>query len=314
MPPVVLTGASGFVGRHLISLLLAEGTPVRALSRAPRASEGSGIEWIVGDMKDPSVWERLLVPDCTVVHLAYVPQPSINDAVEVTHTMVTGCAKARIRRLIHCSTISVFGRTAGGSINESTPCNPIDDYGQQKLAIERTFLGAVNGRFELAVLRPAAVFGQGGQALQTLCKSLVYNPGWLNYARSSLFGQRSMHLVPVENVVAALSFLCQAQRTLQGDVFIASEDHDSSNTFRCVEQLLMKALQVPDYPTRPLPLPKSLLPAILRLRGRSEIDPYCTYGSTKLRAWGFVPPLELVPALQAFGTRYRDGLSTRESI
>ena len=313
MPPVVLTGASGFLGGHLISLLLAEGTPVRALSRTPRASGSSGIEWIVGDMKDPSVWEQLLVPDCTVVHLAYVPQPSISDAVEMTRAMVTGCAKARIRRLIHCSTISVFGRTAGGSINESTPCNPIDNYGQQKLAIERAFLNGVNDRFELAVLRPGAVFGEGGQALQTLCNSLVHRSGWLNFARSSLFGQRSMHLVPVENVVAALDFLYRVNRPVRGEVFIVAEDHDPSNTFRRVEQLLMKALQVPDYPTHPVALPKWVLQAILRLRGRSEIDPYCTYVSTKLRKWGFVPSLELAPALQAFGTRYRDSLSSRAS-
>lgn len=314
MSCIVLTGASGFVGRHLQPLLLAEGKRVRALTRTPRARVEGGVEWVVGDMGDPSVWEGLLEPGCTVVHLAYIQQRSIDHAVQAARAMVEGCAKARIHRLIHCSTISVFGRTAGGVIDEATPCNPIDDYGRQKLAIERTLLESVNNRFELAVLRPAAVFGEGGQALQALCNSLMRRPKWLNYARSSLFGQRSMHLVPVETVVAALRFLCHLERPFKSDVFIASEDQDPSNHFRSVEQLLMKALQVPDYVLPPLALPRPVLPAILRLRGRSEIDPYCTYQSAKLRGWGFVPPLALVPALQALGTRYRAGLSSGDAM
>lgn len=312
MSCIVLTGASGFLGHHLIPLLRADGLRVRALSRQT-AEPMPGVEWIAGDLGDPDIWDRLLEPDCTVIHLAYAPQPTVARAVEHVQAMVAGCARVGIRRLVHCSTISVFGRTGGGLIDERTPCQPTDDYGRQKLAIERAFTETVGQRFELAVLRPAAVFGAGGHGLQALCHSLLHRSRLVNYARASLFGQRQMHLVPVETVVAALDFLRRHEGRLRGEVFIVGEDEDPANRFRRVEQVLMAELGVPDYPVAPLPVPGAVLGALLRLRGRSEVDPFCTYSSARLRAEGFRPALALVPALQALGARQRARLAHGES-
>ncbi|PKO85208.1 MAG: nucleoside-diphosphate sugar epimerase, partial [Betaproteobacteria bacterium HGW-Betaproteobacteria-12] len=152
-------------------------------------------------------------------------------------------------------------------------------------------------------LRPAAVFGAGGQALRTLVASLRNGSRLANYARASLFGRRAMHLVPVETVVAALLFLCARREALHGEVFIVAEDDAPLNNFRDVERALLAALHRPDYPLPPLPLPAGLLAALLRLRGRSELDPHCRYSAAKLRAQGFAPPVAFAAALAAQAER-----------
>lgn len=297
---IVLTGASGFIGQHFMRAC--RDIPIRALTRKQRATptEDGCVEWIVGDLSAPASWQRLLEPGCTVINLAYPRQSASADAEVATRAMVKACADAGVARLIHCSTISVFGRTSGGVIDENTPCRPLDDYGRKKLLIEHVLRATPAGEVEIAVVRPAAVFGVGGQALHSLRESLSRASRLVNYGRSSLFGCRRMHLVPVEDVVAALRFLCTVSRSVDREVFIVAEDDDPLNNFRDVEAVLMAALHQPGYPFPPLPLPSFLLKGVLWARRRSEIDPSCRYSMAKLRSWGFVPPVGFSQALQGF--------------
>lgn len=305
MNKVIVTGASGFVGRHF--LWSRPHGSLRALSRKDASSLPAinNVEWISGNVSDISSWNALLTPNCTVVNLAYTPSEDLTAGIASMKVMADACAARGVKRLIHCSTISVFGRTRGGVVDEQTTCNPIDDYGRHKLALERVLQSTVNSRFDFGILRPSAVFGAGGLALQSLCKALTSHSVFSNYARSSLFGGRHMHLVPVENVVAALNFLCDIDRPLQGRVFIVSEDLDPHNNFRSVERVLMEELAISDYPLRPLPLPAFILRALLLVRGRSEIDPRCVYSPARLQEWGFTPPAALIPAVRAVGRRYQ---------
>lgn len=306
----VVTGATGFVGRHFLKAM-ASVTTIRALTRQVGEHDQAfmNIEWVSGDIRDPAVLENLLMPGCTVVNLAFSQVAAHTEAVAASQALMDACARKGVARLIHCSTISVYGRTGVGIIDERTPCNPIDAYGQQKLAIEQALLAAYDGRFDFTILRPAAVFGAGGQALTALCTSL--KNGWrtANYVRSALFGYRRMHLVRVELVVAALRFLCEIQRPLRGDIFIAAEDHVPLNNFRDVELRLMEALGVPDYGLSVLPLPAVLLKTLLRVRGRSEIDPLCVYDATKLERWGFSCPPGFEDAVTAFARNASERLS-----
>ena len=297
---IVVTGGTGFIGRHFLAGLPLDSVRVRALSRNPgmAAVAHPGIEWVAGDLADSDSWKRLLEPGCTVVNLAYSSTGTIEQALASTATMVKACAEVKIARLVHCSTISVYGRTRGGIIDELTPCKPIDDYGRRKLAIEQVVQSQQG--FELLVLRPSAVFGSGGQGLRALCRSLREGSILTNYLRSSFFGTRQMHLVRVETVVAALQMLCNFQAPAGHEVFIVAEDQEPHNNFRGVERLLMSALGVSDYPVVPLPIPSAVLRLMLRARGRSEVDPNCIYSAAKLQAWGFTPSQGFSGAVQLF--------------
>ncbi len=308
---IVVTGGTGFIGRHLLEA--ARGRQVHALSRRSVERAGSaGIKWTEGDLASHATWRSLLVPGSIVINLAYPAGLSDARVVDAARTMVTACAEAKVARLIHCSTVSVYGRSPGGMINELTPCNPLDDYGRRKLLIERAIREADSGECEIAILRPAAVFGDGGQNLVSLMRSLSCNQGLVRYLRASLFGRRRMHLVPVQTVVAALLFLADSRQSVAGQIFNVSDDDDSRNNYLEVERILIEALGLPERRIPVLPIPPLALKALLRVRGRSELDPYCSYCVEKLHRWGFVSPIDFDTALRTFACNWRSGL-TQES-
>ena len=77
--------------------------------------------------------------------------------------MIESCAAARIGRLVHCSTVSVYGRTSETVLTETSARSPLDEYGRIKLAVEDELADGIRERFGLVIVRPSAVFGAGGR-------------------------------------------------------------------------------------------------------------------------------------------------------
>lgn len=309
---IVLTGATGFIGQHFLRAV--SDRAVSALTRGPMGhSFSSGnVKWVTGDLGLSSSWQSLVEPGSTVINLAYPGSMSLEQSVTAAGTMVRACAEAKAARLIHCSTVSVYGRTSGGRIDESTPCNPMDEYGRKKLAIEDAIRDADSGTCEVAILRPAAVFGAGGQNLTALVNSLRRGSVLANYLRASLFGRRKMHLVPVQTVVSALLFLADCEQSLSGQIFNISEDDDAINNYRDVERVLIETLDLPDRYWPVLPVSSTVLKVLLQMRGRSELDPHCVYQSDKICRLGFVHPIDFEEALRSFAMNYRPQHAVRE--
>jgi len=311
---IVLTGATGFIGQHLLRVV--RGREVFALTRdmdgGPRVS--GNIKWVVGDVGSATSWQSLLVPGCTVINLAYPGELSLEQSISAAQVMVSSCAEAPAARLIHCSTVSVYGRTSGGFIDESMLCNPQDEYGYKKLAIEEAIRTANAGACEVVILRPAAVFGIGGQNLVTLVNTLCRGPSLANYLRLSLFGRRKMHLVPVQTVVDALLFLANYEHSIAGQVLNIADDGHMLNNFQDVERILREALELPARRFPPLPVPSVLLRALLRLRGRSELDPNCSYRAEKIDQMGFVRSIEFGEALRSFAMQCKSERALRRLV
>lgn len=307
MSHVAVTGATGFIGRHLLRDLAMSGQRVRALTRRlPQDAPGSdNVEWIVGDIVEPATWHRLLEPGCTVINLAYSRGSVASVAVETMRRMIEACGTGRIARFVHCSTVSVYGRASETKLTETSACNPVSEYGRIKLAVEHELIHRATGRFEFVIVRPSAVFGVGGEALVKLIGDLEDAPRLINYLRSSLFGRRRTHLVSVETVVAALRFLGQPGLAVDAETFIVSDDEDPINNFRDVERILMEELGVPSYGVVPPPLPRQLLETLMRLRGRANINTLTEYRCDKLLRRGFVKPVTLERALRRFASVYR---------
>lgn len=310
--PLIVTGGTGFIGRHLLHA--ARPRPIRALTRMSglRADHDPDVCWVEGDLASSAVWRGLLVPGCTVINLAYPSGLSDAQVVEAAEQMVRECAENNVARLIHCSTVSVYGRTPGGIIDESTSCNPLDGYGRRKLAIENAIRDTDPGVCEVAVLRPAAVFGSGGQNLVSLMRSLCRGNRAAHYLRGALFGRRKMHLVPVQTVVSALLFLAEVRQSIAGQIFNVSDDDDPRNNYQEVERILSEALGVDGRRAFPPLMPPAVLKGMLRLRGRSELDPYCAYAGDKLRRWGFASSVDLVAELRSFAGHWHAEMVIRE--
>ncbi len=306
MKTVVVVGASGFIGEHLLRALAGwKDIEVRVLVHRNKAKNQDNISFIEGDLLKPDSLDRLLRKDCMVINLAYLAQ----DNLEAMANLANACAKNQVRRLIHCSTAVVDGKAQGNKVTEETPCVPASEYEKTKLQMEAILLETAIGKFEVSILRPTAVFGPGGKNLLKLVNELMTANRWVNYIRSCLFNRRSMNLVAVENVVAALEFLLVAEK-VDREVFIISDDDSSANNYRDVEDRLL-AVFGKSYPVPRIAIPRFFLSTLLRLAGKSSTNPSKKYSDQKLAVFGFKKPQDLEAAIDAFAVWYKKSISLK---
>ena len=171
---ILVTGATGFLGHNLIPLLCSRGHHVRALVRpASRwqflADLGVDLAW--GDTRDADAATAAVTGCRAVVHGAghfrfwgrY--QDFFSTNVQGTCNVLEAARRAGVERFIHISTIAVVGRPKPGTvIDESYPCEPVDNYMHSKLDGE----GWVQRYHRLhglpaLILRPGAYYGPWGR-------------------------------------------------------------------------------------------------------------------------------------------------------
>jgi nucleoside-diphosphate-sugar epimerase len=176
MQKVLVTGATGFIGTHLVRRLVRDGHQVVALVRDPAKATGfptTNVELIRGDL---SIFEddRTVLPRCdTVVHLAgVVAADDVADYHAVNFVAVkhlVACLERQAwtpRRLLFASSLAAAGPSPSGvHKSETDPCEPIEPYGRSKLEAERFLQTAP---FPTTTFRPAVVFGAGDPATVTL--------------------------------------------------------------------------------------------------------------------------------------------------
>ena len=305
---VAVTGATGFLGAHFVRWLEDRSAcEVRALVRRGVTPQMTGGRRIVveGNLTDPAALAQLLQPGCAVVNFAYDAQAGPDANLAAAASLGQACIDHDVKRLIHCSTAVVVGATSAARVDESAVCAPRPGYEDTKLAIERSLLDRARGRFEVAILRPTAVFGPGGRNLLKLARDLTQRPRWENYLRSCANGRRRMNLVHVDNVAAAAMHLIESQRAVDQQAFIVSDDDAPENNFRDVESRLMRAFGIPDYAMPRVAVPKAIFSLLLRMRGRSLTNPDTVFLSDRLNALGFVRPVEFDAGVDAFAEWYR---------
>ena len=265
-------------------------------------------------MRDRDSLRELIEPGCTVVNLAYLQGAGEAENLDACASLLAACRAANVRRLIHCSTASVVGRTPDSAITEDTPCRPVTEYGITKLEVERAILEGAYGHFEAAILRPTAVFGAGGENLKKLVRDLTIGNRLRNYLKSCLFGNRRMNLVYVANVVAAILFLVNYKGELVGEVFNISDADSPLNNFADVEHILMRELNIPAYRCARIPVPQGVLAFLLGLLGRDNINPRCDYSQEKLFGLGFVRPVSFEAGLAEYASWYRSSQTDRTGL
>jgi nucleoside-diphosphate-sugar epimerase len=310
---IALTGASGFLGRHLVSQLgedpgLAGDFTLRTLSRRPPA-EGGGrqVEQLTGDLLDPAACHRLVRAGSVVVNLAYHAAGTRSDNLRMAENLAAACRQAGARRLLHCSTAVVAGRAAGDVVTEETACQPVSAYERTKLEIEGLLVDALDGCCPVTVLRPTAVFGTGGRNLVRFADELTRKGRLHAWIKAALLGDRRLHLVCVETVVAAVGFLLRRPPQVASELFIVSDDEAPENNYRDITALLADALELDRPPTLALPGSSALLALLLRLAGRSDANPRRIYSCRKLLAAGFEKPLTLATGVRRFASAYAQG-------
>ena len=167
---ILVTGGAGFIGRAVVRGLLAAGAEVTVVDHRPYPH--TGVETVVGDLRDPAVRDAAVVPGLGgVVHLAAVtsvlrstqdPAGTYDANVAVTAALLELARERKADRFILASTNAVTGDVGDGVIHEDVPLRPLTPYGATKAACEM-LLSAYASSYGLAAtaLRLTNVYGPG---------------------------------------------------------------------------------------------------------------------------------------------------------
>lgn len=165
----VVTGATGFVGSHLVEALCARGMPARAIVRASSDTHWipAGVDRATASLDDTVSLGRAMRGASIVFHLAAVTSAARISEYERTNVEGTRrvleavAAHAPTARVVLCSSLAAVGPARGGSLlMEDDRPRPVSPYGYSKLAGERVAEAfASEHGLEIAIVRPAAVYG-----------------------------------------------------------------------------------------------------------------------------------------------------------
>jgi nucleoside-diphosphate-sugar epimerase len=222
---ILVTGASGFIGKALVTALAKQGYAVRAAARDPAgivaASEVERVE--IPDLVGSLDWSPLLAGVTHVVHLAgiaHAPGVLPDDVYMQINAEAVGTlaqqAKGRVERVVLMSSVRAqAGLSAETPITETDTPEPTDTYGRSKLEAERLLAASGVGH---TVLRPAVVYGKGVKgniaALATIAKTPMPLPfGGLDNERS---------LLALENLVSAVSHVLEAPQAA-GETYLVAD-------------------------------------------------------------------------------------------
>jgi nucleoside-diphosphate-sugar epimerase len=221
----LVTGATGFTGRHLARALAVRGQTVRALVRdASRARdlEAEGIHLAVGDIRDRAALEAATAGVEVVYHIAAIYRQAgvkreVYHAVNASAVrgIVEAAARAGVRRVVHCSTVGVHGDIEHPPANEDAPLRPGDVYQMSKLEGERLAREAGDRLgIEVTIARPSGIYGPGDRRLLKLFRGVARG-------RFPMLGNGEIyyHLTHIDDLVEGFR-LCGEQRAAAGRTYI----------------------------------------------------------------------------------------------
>lgn len=171
---ILLTGGTGFLGRHLVPALCRDGHEVRLLTRQPHAypwlAEYHNLTVVTGDLQDAGCIHTALSGCRTVIHAGGKfrfwgdPREFYETNLTGTRHLLEAAAAADIEQFIHISTIAVVGQPPSDSIiDETYPPHPADPYQKSKWEAEQQVRAYHEAHgLPVVVLRPGAYYGPLG--------------------------------------------------------------------------------------------------------------------------------------------------------
>ncbi len=227
----LVTGATGFIGSHLVPNLLEKGYKVRCLVRGTSALaklDGLDVELFPGDLSDCRSLGRAVRGVDYVFHLAGLTKTAkSHEFYDVnargTENLVEAAARENpgIRKFVYLSSHAAAGPSLNGlALTEEKEPHPVSHYGKSKLMGERAVLER-SGPMPAVVLRPTAVYGPGDRDLYLFFKAIKKGvfPYW---------GACRYSLLYVEDLVQGIIAAAEAPEDA-GKVFFLSDGNIYTN-------------------------------------------------------------------------------------
>lgn len=239
---VLLTGATGFVGRGIAEALAERGADLRCLVRSPaRGAElrSLGAELVVGSVDPAEGLEAAVSGVACVVHAAgcvraWTRRQYFGTNELGTRRLAAAAREAGVRRFLYLSSLAASGPSAPGRpVTEESPPRPVNAYGRSKLAGERALEEEAGRRMEAVVIRPCAVYGPRDRDFLGLFRLVERGLGLYAAARGA-----ELSLVFVDDLA---NLCCLAlERARAGSVYLAAAD--PSVTWRGLVEAIGAAL------------------------------------------------------------------------
>ncbi len=163
-----VTGATGFIGQHVVNKLFQQGKQVRCLSSSTRLNIPHGADVVVGDIRNVDVISALVAGASSLIHLAGIAHTELTTSsemelvrsvnVEATRKLIETARSAGVRRVLFVSSAHVYGEE-GENISEDVHKHPLGFYGKSKLEAEEIALASRAVDFEVLIVRPCLVYG-----------------------------------------------------------------------------------------------------------------------------------------------------------
>ncbi|GMW06414.1 MAG: hypothetical protein AMXMBFR8_12110 [Nevskiales bacterium] len=309
---ILVTGATGFIGRHLCERLVEQGFRVRApvrLGSSQAVTLPPGVQQVpctdLRSMCSAADWRTHLESIDRIVHLAGLAHVARGHEIaqsaytEINETASRALSKAAaqsgVQRLILVSTVKVFGeQSCEKPFSPGDPPMPHDAYARSKLGAEQALLSETTGSpCEAVIVRPPLVYGRGVKGnfdrLVTLVRSGVPLPFGAIQNRRSLVSVGNL----CDLIVRALEHPGAA-----GQILLPADEHAVSTP-----ELLRMIASAMGTTIRLMPVPRSLLAGlgaalgkhleISRLIGSLEVD-----GSETRRVLQWTPPFSTEDGLR----------------
>ncbi|OGB50166.1 MAG: hypothetical protein A2503_18450 [Burkholderiales bacterium RIFOXYD12_FULL_59_19] len=307
---ILVTGATGFVGKAVVQRMLADSKSQRvvvSVRRIGRQWPEQVVPCVTGDLEPSTDWSRALNGVAAVVHCAarvHIMHDTEADPltafrtvnVEGTLNLARQAAAAGVKRFVFISSVKVNGeRTAPGTpFTEADAPNPQDAYGQSKHEAEQGLhrIAAETG-MEVVIIRPPLVYGPGVKANFAALMRAVQR-GW-PLPLGAVHNQRS--LVALDNLVDFI-ITCITHPQAANQTFLVSDGQDLSTT-----ELVRGMAQAAGVPARMLSVPVWALQAGAKLLGKGDaVQRLCGNLQVDIakarRLLGWVPPVSVEDGLR----------------
>ncbi|WP_229051387.1 NAD(P)-dependent oxidoreductase [Aeromicrobium sp. Leaf350] len=175
---IFVTGANGFIGRHLLARFAADGHEARGLDLVADPDRGV----VAGDVGEPAAWQEHLAGSDVLIHTAALVSnsPTLEEAWRVnvlgTRRVLDAAVSAEVGRFVHLSSIRVFSDLGfPDGVTEDHPVRPDGNpYVDTRIASEQVVLQAhAAGQLEATIVRPGDVYGPASRPWTVLPVEMI---------------------------------------------------------------------------------------------------------------------------------------------